>query len=95
MANSLYIHRIEVIAGHRFIVIEDLNVGFMSVTNDIENVVEEISQKERINPCEHFIIYKDSEGVWDGFDFATQQFVPIQNTDFKTAVSSLIKKATT
>ena len=48
------------------ILIEDLNLGGMSVTNDAENVITEIYQKigEAIKGSP--ILYKDSEGVWDG-----------------------------
>lgn len=46
--------------------IEDLNLGRMSVTNNMENVLSEIRDKigEKIIGAK--IIYKDSEGFWDG-----------------------------
>jgi len=46
--------------------IQDLNFGRMSVTNNMENVLSEIRDKigEKIIGAK--IIYKDSEGFWDG-----------------------------
>lgn len=40
----------------------DLNKGNMSVTNDAENVINEIAQKEYIQNKR--ITYRDSEGDW-------------------------------
>lgn len=58
--------------------IEDLNLGNMSVTNDIEAVLEEIKTKEKMSP-EQFdsiiIVYKDSDGRWDGWNQKTNTFV--------------------
>jgi hypothetical protein len=47
------------------LVIEDLNLGRMSVTNNAEDVISEIRTSTDRRLTEHFIIYKDSEGVWD------------------------------
>lgn len=40
----------------------DENLGSMSVTNDMERVLEDI-QKTGINLSEYKIMYKDSEGI--------------------------------
>ena len=53
----------------------DLNLGNMSVTNCIEDVVEEISLKENVNPNNLIIVYRDSEYVWDGWNHKTQNFI--------------------
>lgn len=47
--------------------IVDLDLGNMSVTNDIENVVTQIATElPEDNPItENAIIYRDSEGIWD------------------------------
>lgn len=81
--------------------ITDLNTGKnMSVTNDIENVVEEVitknfkigsgQQKVRAMP----IIYRDSDGMWDGWNPATETFISLQKTDeneAKTAIKAYHK----
>lgn len=56
-------YNFEIIAD--IICIIDENAGGKSVTNDIENVLDDI-QKSGINIEEHKIIYRDSEGFWDG-----------------------------
>ena len=88
---SDYNHMVTQFAGRDVILIEDLNNGGMSVTNDIENVVADISLKEKIEPSRYLIVYKDSEGMWDGWDHKGQDFIPIQVTDKWQAVSRLIK----
>lgn len=55
----------------KIIFIEDSNVG-MSVTNDIENVIESISNTVDIN--KHDIIYRDSNGVIDGIQIVDGKF---------------------
>jgi hypothetical protein len=58
--------------------IQDQNNGGKTVTNDIANVIRDIAKIENVNPCEFTIIYQDSEGVWDGYTFATKQFFAIR-----------------
>lgn len=64
-----YDYAITHLEGQRFIVIEDLNRGAMSVTNDIENVVAAIEEEHRIKAeqPDFLIIYRDSEGDYDGW----------------------------
>ena len=56
----------------------DENKGNKSVTNDIENVVADIAAHERLEPKDHLILYRDSEGLWDGWDAATADFFPMR-----------------
>lgn len=48
------------------IVIEDLNLGRMSVTNNIEAVVEAVCEDLDLAPADAEIVYRDSEGIYDG-----------------------------
>lgn len=70
--NSDFIYRFVTVSGHETLLITDLNQGCMSVTNNIETVVEQIAREQEIELKELYqcclIIYKDSEGVWDGWD---------------------------
>lgn len=67
-------YKIGLLDGKKFILIVDKDAGAKSVTNDIENVVADISVHERINPIEYTILYKDSMGNWDGWDAKTESF---------------------
>lgn len=69
-----FLYRTEVLDGQKVLLIVDQNLGNMSVTNDIENVVEDIAGKENIYLNDHLIIYKDSMGMWDGWDAKAQNF---------------------
>ena len=61
--------------GVAFILIVDQNLGGLSVTNGIEEVVDEISMKEKIKDLNKFVVlYKDSEGIWDGWSNENQEF---------------------
>lgn len=52
----------------------DLDKGNKSVTNGIEEVLEFIREENNINLKDFIIIYKDSQGNWDGFDASTGSF---------------------
>ena len=68
--------------------IEDLGGNFMSVTNNIEGVVREIADKEL--SLEFFnVIYRDSEGVWDGWDERVG-FISLNAKSFEEAVPANI-----
>lgn len=50
--------------GDNILCIED-KCGLKSVTNDIENIFDDILEKG-ISPSDYPIMYKDSMGIWDG-----------------------------
>lgn len=82
----------EMYSGKKFLVILDENRGGMSVTNDIENVVESICFDDKISAADHFIIYKDSDGMWDGWDHQTQSFIPLQCTKKSNAIDKFLAR---
>lgn len=87
---SSYSHSLWQHDGHDLIIIEDLNEsGKKSVTNDIDNVIDEIATREKINPVQYHIIYKDSQGIWDGYNFSTRQFIPLQAHSWEKAIAKL------
>jgi hypothetical protein len=61
-----FFYRLGEVDQQKILLIWDQNAGNMSVTNDIENVVANIAAYEGINPISYLIIYRDSEGNWDG-----------------------------
>lgn len=70
----------------KYVLIEDKNMGEMSVTNDIENVVDEICQTNKINPETVAFLYKDSEGVWDGYDRKRNRFIYLGAINSQSAI---------
>lgn len=76
------------------IVIEDLNLGSVSVTNDIENVIEDICRLEKVDKEQFMIVYKDSEGSWDGFDTAANQFVGLGMDKWYEAIELWLSRKT-
>lgn len=56
------------------IAIKDLNLGKMSVTNNIEAIVEHICHKENINPNNYTIVYMDSFGEIDEYRWSDHSF---------------------
>lgn len=79
-------------SGRDVILIEDLNRGNMSVTNDIENVVDEIAEGENLDPKDYMIVYADSAGSWDGWDATTKEFVPLVQNNWQNAINTYIAK---
>jgi len=89
MANADYNYSIDERREKPLILIEDMNLGNMSVTNDIEIVVAEICEKRGINCNEATILYMDSEGLWDGYDCAKKQFIPLHGKTWNEALERL------
>ena len=72
------------------LLIIDLALGNVSVTNNIETVVSEISQETgRTDLYDNPIIYKDSQGVYDMVDGASLQNGKDSITGIRTAVDNL------
>lgn len=68
--------------GYLILVLVDANDGSLSLTNGIEDVIDEL----RLNliPFPDFVIYKDTDGAWDGWDYKGNDFIFIfLNTDEK------------
>lgn len=64
------------------------NVG---VTNDIENVVNFICYKEKLDKHECGIIYRDSMNTWDGWNTKTGWFIALSTSDKKVAINKIVK----
>jgi len=80
-------YKYEILSKQQIIIIEDLDKGNMSVTNDIENVVEQIFMKEKLSSNDNYkIIYKDSRGKWDGYNQNTGRFIFLKVTDKQQAI---------
>lgn len=92
MIKPNYNHRIKDFAGRNCIIIEDENLGGMSVTNAIEDVVKEIEKQERIEAINYMIVYKDSEGSWDGWDHRKKQFIHLDAETWPHAVEAYIQR---
>ena len=91
MRKADFTYTIESYAGRNVIVIKDLNLGNVSVTNDIENVIDEICKSENIVKKSYMIVYMDSEGVYDGFDAERNSFIHLGQQFWKNAVSKYIE----
>lgn len=74
MTKSDYTYEKQTHKGIPYILIEDLNQGGMSVTNDMENVLQQIAKELKTSLDSTIIIYKDSDGVYDGV-YTTQNKV--------------------
>lgn len=76
----------------KFIVIEDLVLGNRSVTNDIENVVVDVCNFEDIKIDDYKVIYKDSDGTWNGYIVKTNDFVYLASETPMLAIKEYMKK---
>ena len=65
-----------------------------SDTNDIENVIEDICRLEKVDKEQFMIVYKDSEGSWDGFDTAANQFVGLGMDKWYEAIELWLSRKT-
>lgn len=73
------------------IAIVDLDQGSRSVTNDIENVLDEISAHLG-GLAGYAIIYRDSRGVWDGvrLERGVAVFYGLNETELEGARNRLL-----
>lgn len=69
----------------KIILIEDRNLGGMSVTNCIESIVNEICKDRNIDCQKCIILYKDSTGLWDGWDCRKNEFIHLEGETWKEA----------
>lgn len=72
----------------KLLMIRDNNLG-MSVTNDIENVIEYIKANEESNLDNYKCIYQDSEGNWDGWDIQKQKFILLNTNLLEIAIDKI------
>ena len=73
------------------LVIEDLDYGNKSVTNDMVNVLKRIEDETDKNFIGKKIIYKDSEQKYDGVSWNgyTVSFIPIRTKKLEQALTSI------
>lgn len=74
------------------IAIIDENWG-MSVTNDIENVVDEIGTNngfDHADLCGFVVVYRDSEGEWCGWDQQNNDFYFVGGVTEDEAIMSAL-----
>ena len=84
--NSDYIYFIK----GKVLIIEDSDLGNLSVTNDIQNVLESIYKDLEFLP--EVVIYKDSEGNFDGVEHEKGKFIKfysVNETDFEKALEKV------
>lgn len=80
--------------GVKVLVIIDLDQGGMTVTNNVENVVMAIADEVGEDILNQPIVYRDSQGIFDGIDGAQlyrYPFYPIGAKDRDAAVRQAIE----
>lgn len=86
MTKANYNYAIKRIINTDYVLIEDRNIGGMSVTNDIENVISDICTCRGLDPNTTVFLYRDSDGVWDGFDWLSKRFIHLGAMNHQQAV---------
>jgi hypothetical protein len=85
----------EYLEDRNILLMEDLNLGNRSLTNDMDEVLEELQE---LNPGWNWktirITYKDSQGRWDGVQFVggLVVFFPIDAKEKEKAIAFLEKR---
>lgn len=86
-----YNFKFRVKEGVKFLLITDENLGNVSVTNDIENVIKQIRQHIVFDLESTIILYADSEGKWDGWNNQYQLFFPVGGTTENDAMFNYLR----
>jgi hypothetical protein len=92
LLKSDYTYQFRKVKGVYFVMLEDQDLGGATLTNNIHNVIIEIAKKETIDPREYTYIYKDSLGVWDGYNFSLKQFFPVREKHWLKAAVKTVKQ---
>jgi hypothetical protein len=90
-SRSNFDYRIGIFEDQNILLIWDKNLGNRSVTNDIENVVADIAAYEDVDPKDYVILYRDSEGLWDGWDAVIEDFFPMREAVSRPIVEKLLQ----
>lgn len=82
------------VKGIPFVMIEQTDPArpVMSVTNYIHKLIEFHANLSKQSPCDFNVIYKDTEGWWDGYVYATKQFIPLRERHWLKAAVKFINK---
>lgn len=88
-----YYYKTGLFEGKPYISIID-NDGIKSVTNDIENVVADICKAEGIEAEDHIVVYRDSEGNWDGWRTVSETFIVFSASSEEEALKLFIQSLT-
>ena len=74
--------------------IVDLDQGNRSVTNDVESVLRKIEHFHQAPIVGFRIMYRDSEGIWDGIAWDGQhaRFFPLRETEEGRARTKLLDR---
>ena len=73
--NSSYIYKVFPV-DHILLIIDmwDTVKSGITVTNNIENIIKEMSATEKTDFSEYKVIYRDTDNLWDEFDQKTGEF---------------------
>lgn len=74
-----------------FIIIVEAENADTLITANIEAVVKEIAEAEKIEPKKYFIIYQENTGQWYGWDATTGMFAFLMGEDYKEAIASYLQ----
>jgi len=77
--------------GNQLFIIDN-NLGGMSVTNCIEDIIPEIAKREQRKATDFLVVYQDSMGIWDGWDHESQSFITLNESVGIDAMNKLILK---
>lgn len=67
----------------------------MSLTNGIEDAIEELRVrfKKEGEPFPEICIYKDTDGMWDGWDLEKEEFIHLQFKRLEKALNEITLKS--
>lgn len=73
-----FLYQLYTLNTQTFVLIWEVDMGNRSVTNDMENVVDDIINASGIIGGDCLFVYRDSLGRWDGWEYETGEFYPIE-----------------
>lgn len=90
---SNYSYEIEKTDNSTILSIIDQGGNYMSVTNNIENVIAEICKSNNIDILHTKVVYRDSEGIWDAWDTENEAFVMLNANSREEAIKKYLHES--
>lgn len=94
MSRCSYTYMVREANSKSVLCLQDMGTG-MSLTNGMEDVIDElkISFKNEGKSFPALCIYKDTEGMWDGWDIKKEEFIALQYTRMEKALNEITLKS--
>lgn len=82
-------HKYQIYPYKRILVVLNLDLGNHPVVSKIDKVLKQIGSDAKIFISDYKVIYKDSKGLWNGYDILNNRFILFQKVHKADALTAI------